>query len=185
MVASETDLSASYKTKKKTPWLSEPFKVGKWPADPEEPEKQGQETTCRMTRRGFPYPRNVRLRKAWQFDCLFRTGRRIQGRLVRLLFIASSDGTTRVGVAVGKKQGNSPERNRGRRILKEALRRLLPWMREGYWVICTLRTSALKTSAREVYLDIAGLMQRAGLLREDWPGPDWETDRGPSDESAC
>lgn len=177
MVASETDVSASYKTKKKTPWLSEPFKIGKWPADPAKPEKQGQKTTCRMKRRGFAYPRSARLQKAWQFDRLFRTGRRIQGRLVRLLFMASLDGTTRVGVAVGKKQGNSPERNRGRRILKEALRRLLPWMHDGYWVVCTLRTSALKKSAREVYFDGAQLMQRAGLLREDWPGPDWETDR--------
>ncbi|MFP4481596.1 MAG: ribonuclease P protein component [Thermovirgaceae bacterium] len=139
-----------------------------------------------MTERRFPYPKNARLQKAWQFDRLFRTGRRVQGRLVRLLFIASFDGTKRVGVAVGKKQGNSPARNRARRVLKEALRRLMPWMCDGYWVICTLRTSALKISARDVYFDCARMMKRAGLLRDDWPGPDWETDRRHGlDEAAC
>jgi ribonuclease P protein component len=183
---SETDFSTSYETQKKTPWLSEPFEIGKRPADTAKPEKQGSETNCRMKERRFRFPKNIRLQKAWQFDRLFRTGRRNQGRLVRLLFISAPDGTRRIGVAVGKRQGDSPARNRGRRVLKEALRRLLPWMRNGYWVVFTLKTSGLDTSARDVYFDSAQLMKRAGLLREDWPGPDWETDRRRMpDETAC
>ena len=62
----------------------------------------------------------------------------------------------------------------------------MPWMRNGYWVVFTLKTSGLDTSARDVYFDSAQLMKRAGLLREDWPGPDWETDRRRMpDETAC
>ena len=138
-----------------------------------------------MTVHRFRYPKGARLKKAWQFDYLFRTGRRIRGELVRLLFITSPDGTTQLGVAVGKRQGNSPKRSRGRRILKESFRRLLPWVKDGYWVVCTPRTEALGISARKAYQDISSLMFRAGLLNEDWPGPDWDIDgRISADENA-
>lgn len=126
----------------------------------------------------FHYPRQDRLRKGWQFDLVFRTGRRENGALVRLLFVPSPDGTTRFGVAVGKQQGSSPVRSRGKRVLRESLRRLRPWVRQGYWVICMLRNTALEKKSTEVYEDMAKVFSRSGLMDQKWPGADWDIDKG-------
>lgn len=125
----------------------------------------------------FSYPRKDRLQKGWQFDLVFRTGRRENGALVRLLFLKAPDGKTRFAVAVGKKQGSSPVRSRGKRVLRESLRRLRPWVREGFWVICMLRNEALRKNARDIYEDAAKLAGRAGLMTSAWPGVDWGVDR--------
>ncbi|MBL3593696.1 MAG: ribonuclease P protein component [Synergistaceae bacterium] len=129
----------------------------------------------------FGFPRTSRLTQGWQFDLAFRTGRRIQGELVRLLFLEAPDGMTRIGVAVGKRQGKAVVRSRGRRVLREAARRLLPWIRPGYWFVLTLSGQALQSGARPVYEDLACLLQARGFLDGSFPGPDWtpwEEDRG-------
>lgn len=125
----------------------------------------------------FGYPRHDRLRKGWQFDLVFRTGRRENGALVRLLFVKAPDEKTLFAVAVGKQQGSSPIRSRGKRVLRESLRRLRPWVREGFWIICMLRKEALRRNARDIYEDVAKVAARAGLMAPDWPGVEWNTDR--------
>ena len=82
-----------------------------------------------------------------------------------------------VGVTVGRKTANASKRTRGRRMMREAFRRLLPWIRDGVWIIASLRETALDKSSIEVYLDIARSLKRRGLLRKDWPGPDWGVDK--------
>ena len=128
-------------------------------------------------RASFVFPSQDRLKKGWQFDQVFRTGRRESGALVRLLFVESPDGTTRFGVAVGKQQGSAPVRSRGKRILRESVRRLRPWVKDGFWIVCTLKSAGLDKNARAVYIDMARIFSRAGLMVQGWPGPDWHADR--------
>lgn len=125
----------------------------------------------------FGFSSAVRLRHAWQFDLVFRTGRRETSELVRLLFVERPGEPCLVGVTVGRKTANASRRTRGRRMMREAFRRLLPWMRDGVWIIASLREKALEKSSIEVYLDIARSLKRRGLLRKDWPGPDWDADK--------
>ncbi len=61
--------------------------------------------------------------------------------------------------------------------MREAFRRLLPWIRDGVWIIASLRESALEKSSVDVYMDIARSLKRRGLMRQDWPGPDWNADK--------
>ena len=89
------------------------------------------------------------------------------------MFVEAPDGRTRVGFAVGKRQGKSHERNRGRRILKEGFRRLLPWMRDGVWIVAALRRVGMTAGAREIYSDLAELLRGRGIMVEEWPGLDW------------
>ncbi|MEG1641974.1 MAG: ribonuclease P protein component [Synergistaceae bacterium] len=124
----------------------------------------------------FGFSSAVRLKRGWQFDIVFRTGRRETGELVRLFFVAQSSEPTQVGVTVGKKIAKANRRTRGRRMLREAFRKLLPWMKEGIWIVASLREKALLLSAEEVYFDVARSLKRRGLMRDDWPGPDWDVD---------
>lgn len=108
---------------------------------------------------------------------MFRTGRRETGDLVRLFFIESPDSSTLVGVTVGRKIAKASRRVRGRRILRESFRRLLPWIRDGVWIVGSLRENALGLSAKEIYFDMARSMKRRGLLKPEFPGADWDADR--------
>ncbi|WP_239391207.1 ribonuclease P protein component [Cloacibacillus sp. An23] len=124
----------------------------------------------------FGFSSAARLKKGWQFDFVFRTGRRDSGALVRLLYVTNAEGPALAGVAVGKKIACGAQRVRGRRVLREAVRRLLPWTRDGVWIVASLRASGLEANARDVYSDLAACMKRRGLLAKDWPGADWSVD---------
>lgn len=124
----------------------------------------------------FSYAASGRLKKRWEFDAVFRTGRQQRGALVRMYFLYRPGEAKKFGVVVGKKIANAVERARGRRILRESLRRLTPWIAEGVWVVFSLREKALDKSAVPVYRDIAGLLKRADLLNDEWGGLDWHVD---------
>jgi len=130
----------------------------------------------------FGFSSAVRLKRGWQFDLVFRTGRRETGELVRLFFLDRPNDGTLVGVTVGRKIANAAKRTRGRRILRESFRRLLPWIRDGVWIVGSLRENALDLSAQDIYLDIGRSMKRRGLMNNDWPGPDWTIDKKGTDE---
>ncbi|NLI96865.1 MAG: ribonuclease P protein component [Synergistaceae bacterium] len=117
----------------------------------------------------FGFPDDFRLKKGWEFDRVFRTGRRVKGELVRLLFLDTGDGPPRLGAAVGKRQGSSVRRNRGRRILREAFRHCRPWLKEGVWIVAMLRTVGLSAGAREIYTDLVHLLEAEGLLKPGFP----------------
>jgi len=123
----------------------------------------------------FPYASSARLKNSWEFDAVFRAGRQSKGELVRICYL-KKDAETRVGVAVGKKIANAAMRARGRRMLREALRRLLPWMRGGVWMVASLRERALDKNAVDVYGDMSLLLERSSLLVPEWSGPDWRVD---------
>ena len=121
----------------------------------------------------FPYPASLRLKQGWEYDTLFRTGSRLKGRLVRLLYVKAPDGKTRYAMAVGKRFGKAHRRNHGRRMLKDSLRRLHPWMKQGWWFALMLSERGLEAGTLEVYEDLARALRRGGFLDDDWPGPVW------------
>ena len=124
----------------------------------------------------FGFPAEKRLKKGWQFDLVFRTGRRETGALVRLLFLTDMGGTPKAGVAVGKKIACAAERSRGRRIMREALRRLMPWIKDGVWVVASLKESALDAPSCDIYRDMAMLLKRGRLMTRGWGGVRWDID---------
>ncbi len=123
-----------------------------------------------------PYPSSIRLKKRWEFDAVFRTGRHQKGELVRIVFLCRPGERTRFGVVVGKKIAHAAGRSRGRRILREALRRLVPWVKDGAWIVVSLREKGLEASARSVYRDLSALMARMEMMSDDWSGFPWSVD---------
>jgi ribonuclease P protein component len=117
----------------------------------------------------------MRLKNSWEFDAVFRAGRRLKGELVRIYYL-HRNGDARVGVAVGKKIAGAVGRARGRRILRESLRRLMPWVKNGVWIVASLRERALGSDAVSVYYETARLLAKSGLLSDGWGGADWRVD---------
>ena len=107
---------------------------------------------------------------------MFRTGRQQRGELVRLYYLYRPGECTKVAVAVGKKIARSVGRSRGRRVMRESLRRIIPWLNDGIWLVTSMRETGLNAGADEVYLDLTRLLERAKLLRNSWMGADWRVD---------
>lgn len=63
-----------------------------------------------------------RLRGRRDIDELFRTGKRLQGRRILIIYRDAPDGGSRYAVFVPKRLGTAVGRNRARRVLREALR---------------------------------------------------------------
>ncbi len=92
---------------------------------------------------------------------------------MRLLFLRGT-GELRVGYAVGKRQGKAHVRNRGRRILREAFRRLSPWIVPDVSLVASLKDRALDASAVLVWRDMANVLRQRGLLAEGWDDAGWD-----------
>ena len=110
-------------------------------------------------------PKSGKLRKGSEFDTIFRTGTRINGELVRLLYLrtGSSEGV-KFGCAVGKRQGKAHIRNRGRRILREAFRTLSDRIISGTSIILLLSDKGLSAKTQEISHELERLLSRRKLL---------------------
>ncbi len=107
----------------------------------------------------------VKIKSGREFDLIFRTGIRSNGELVRLLYLDNGTGkTSRLGFAVGKRQGKAHTRNRGRRILREAFRLIDLNLKPGLSIILGLNKKGLRSKSNEVLNDLRTLFERNNLF---------------------
>ena len=71
----------------------------------------------------FRLPKANRLRKPREFRCVYAEGRRFEGRFMTVFVLPSETEFQRLGITASKKAiGNAVERNRAKRLLREAFR---------------------------------------------------------------
>src|SRR5687767_5683552 len=76
--------------------------------------------------RGNRFTRQNRLVKSWQYERVYREGRKKRGRHV-VLHVAMAPGEpTRVGIVASRKVGGAVQRNRAKRQLRHVMRDLWP-----------------------------------------------------------
>lgn len=73
---------------------------------------------------------------------------------------------TRWGFAVGRKMGKAVRRNRVRRLLKEAVRYLRPYVRPGYDIVLIGRGDIANVKLQDVIDALEQLLRRARLLTQ-------------------
>ncbi len=72
----------------------------------------------------------------------------------------------RIGLTVGKKIGGAVERNRAKRVLREAMRAVerTPGVRTGYLVVLAARERTAEVKAGEVERDLRRAMEKLDML---------------------
>ena len=88
-----------------------------------------------------------RLKKQADFQKLFQKGKRAFAPSLMVLYFKAEK--TTMGISVGKKHGKSVQRNRIKRLLREAFRNVLPEIKGTYKIILVPKVS--ETYAFETY----------------------------------
>jgi len=73
----------------------------------------------------------------------------------------------RVGITTSKKIGNAVERNRARRVIREAYRQLAPQVRSGFDLVFVARGKTPFVKSTEVKKHMEKQLRTAGLLLAD------------------
>ena len=68
------------------------------------------------------FSKKERLRKRKEFQHVFDNGERYGNNQLKIYAMSNGNSVSRLGLVVGRKFGNSPRRNRFKRILREAYR---------------------------------------------------------------
>ncbi len=128
-----------------------------------------------------------RLSRSAEFERVYRQGRSTANRhLVLYTFPTASAESPRLGLSVSRKVGGAVERNRVKRLLREAFARNEGDLRPGQDVVVVARPSAAELAKREglagVDVALSELIVKAGL-REGGQQGQLPTEAEPAVES--
>ena len=108
----------------------------------------------------------VTLKKSWEFDRVRREGRTWAGGLVVLNAAPGNVDFIRCGFIAGKKVGGAVERNRARRLMREAMRARLTSIKPGWDLVWIGRAGIEKATYGKVLADVDALLTRSRLLAQ-------------------
>lgn len=108
--------------------------------------------------------RKFRLTRSTDFKRVRRTGKSYAHPFVVLVVQASEIPKVRVGVTAGRSVGGAVQRNRAKRLLREAMRPLLPDLLPNWDLILIARSPLLTASLQDIRQALTDLLNRAHLI---------------------
>jgi len=105
--------------------------------------------------------RQIRLRRTEDVQRVYDEGRSWTHPLLVLIVRPRDGGLTRIGVTASRRVGNAVERNRAKRLLREAARHLYPEFGSGLDVMLVARPPILNAKEPEVEEALASLIEQA------------------------
>lgn len=133
--------------------------------DPQAPAGEGAQAPDRMTGEPPAQPRSgrARLSRSGDFERVIRRGRSHASReLVLYVFPRPGEGETRLGLSVSRKVGGAVQRNRVKRLLREAFAQERAGLPAGADVVVVARQEAGALAEREGLDGLRGVL--AGLI---------------------
>jgi ribonuclease P protein component len=106
----------------------------------------------------------VTLKKNKEFGFVYRRGRAAPVKNFTLIYVKSRYGGVRAGFSVSKKAGNAVARNRARRRLKEAFRRVLPEITGNRGLVFVARACVRDAAFGELVSDMRKALGKARIL---------------------
>ena len=120
--------------------------------------------------RGRRRARRQRLSRSAEFDRVYREGRSHASRYLVLYAFPREEPTeeARLGVSVGRKVGGAVERNRVKRLLREAFRAFEGELPDGHDFVVVARPDAAELAERDgeqgVERALGELLEKAGFV---------------------
>ncbi len=111
-----------------------------------------------------------RLKKRWEFQRAYQHGSKYWNRYFVIYVFSGASARwprgARLGITVSKKVGNSVQRNRVKRLIREAFRGLRPKIRMKTDIVVVGRPTARALTCQEVQSRLSSLFCKASILNE-------------------
>ena len=108
--------------------------------------------------------RKFRLTRSEDFKRVRRSGKSYAHPLVVLIVQNNNQPRVKIGVAAGRTVGTAVYRNRAKRLLREAMRTLLPDIASGLDLILIARPGLVSATLEDTRSALLNLLQRARIL---------------------
>ena len=108
--------------------------------------------------------RKFRLTRSEDFKRVRRSGKSYAQPLVVLIVQTQGQPRVKLGVAAGRTVGTAVTRNRAKRLLREAIRSLIPNIASGNDLILIARPGLVSATLEETRQALLTLLQRAQIL---------------------
>jgi len=108
--------------------------------------------------------RKFRLTRSEDFKRVRRSGKSYAHPLVVLIVQNNNQPRVKIGVAAGRTVGTAVYRNRAKRLLREAMRTLLPNIGSGLDLILIARPGLVSATLEDTRRALVNLLQRARIL---------------------
>ncbi len=106
-----------------------------------------------------------KLKRSWQFEKVYKSGNKYIGEPFIVYVLPNNNKSVRIGLTVTKKVGKSVQRNRIKRIIREALRSL-NGISLGNDIVIVARKSSIDIKCSEAREVLNYLLNRAQILTE-------------------
>jgi ribonuclease P protein component len=111
--------------------------------------------------------RRFRLTRSTDFKRVRISGKSFAHPLVVLITQSSDEPGLRVGVAASRSLGGAVQRNRAKRLLREAIRPEIPALIPGWDLVLIARQPLLQSEFAQIRKAISGLLRRANLYSDE------------------
>jgi ribonuclease P protein component len=112
----------------------------------------------RETPEGFP--KSNRILKRDLFRRVYEEGRKIQTKYFTAFVRSGSGSQSRLGITVTRKTGNSVERNRARRVVREAFRRNKWLVPPGVDIVINVKRPLVEAGYHDLEGDLIAFLER-------------------------
>lgn len=111
-------------------------------------------------------PHPERLKKSWEFQRAYKKGKKYWDAYFVVYVYNTQLRQPRLGITVSKKVGKSVQRNRVKRLIREAFRMLKLELQQHYDIVVVGRNAACRLSAHQARDSLHKLFNRASILKK-------------------
>jgi len=96
--------------------------------------------------------------KSADFHKVYQSEKKLSGSFIVLYLAPTSFSKSRLGLSVNRKFGNSVQRNRFKRLIRESFRLNAPLLKQPCDIVIRPRSRALEATFKEIEADFCGLL---------------------------
>ncbi len=110
--------------------------------------------------------RNFRLKQSTDFKRVRRSGKSYAHPFIVLVVLPAESENTLFGVTAGSSVGGAVQRNRAKRLIREAIRPLLPKIRPGWKLVLIARKPIIAAELSDIQTCLQELFTRAHVSND-------------------
>lgn len=109
----------------------------------------------------------VTLKSNSDFRRLYNRGKAVTDPALVIYYSKNRAGICRIGITTSKKIGNAVERNRSRRVIKEAFRKVCPRVMPCYDIVLVARSKTKYLKSTRIEDIMRKIFENEGMLKTD------------------